>query len=344
MNKEIYSDLRGILKMSCSRVTQEYGMEDVVFDIYQESDIYMNGLITPLDIAKFYNSNWKGNEVFVHVPNSKQILDNLDTVPLIIAYDKKYNNILGLSTLKYWNVVNESANPFFPEVGSESFEMTGILTNMQNKFFGYKGIGVKLYEAQILAAYAYNAMYGGRMRLTCEVDCRNKNSIFALRKASENVNSILRLDKQGKELPTSVIAYYITLKEDETLFESPIFVLEVGLNATEIKEAKPTTIEYEKKSNLNVYSSLLWTVTDGKFKLDKNHKVTVNFVENLGEVRYTKFDREACQLKNYQTIITNGTELGEDRKPLTNMEVEEEYMAALKEKEKERPHVLAKII
>ena len=311
------------LEQVCARATMEYRLlhpnSNIRFEVYQKSEIYLQNIFTPFNIAEFYNDNWRGNADYMHVPDYIKVMENLEKFPIITAYDYNENVLLGISTMQY-NETDNHIDPYFPEMGAKYFSITGILTNLNAKnYYGYGGIGNKIYEIEMLAALQYK-MYFADTRIMCVIDCRNEHSINAFRKASERVSLKTDLSGHNLELPSAIVAYYTIRDKYGKLTEAPTLVMELGLSAIPITPVAARCVDYFPSENLN--ESLLKTV-QRTFVADPNRTPVFNPDNDLGGVmvEYVKLDWRQNQLKNFPVIMTNGTEKGNDRVPMSQLDL-----------------------
>ncbi len=321
--KEELLRISTIVEQVCEKTTEDYKEinPNVKFCLYRNE---RNNEVLPFsayDIAKFYNKNWTGNLDFMHIPNYHKVLEYIKNYPIIVAYDKENKDILGISTLKYDEITDTHIDPYFPEPGARYFSMTGVLTNPNNSKKGLRGIGNKLYEIELFSALCYKQCAGcDDVRIVCVIDCRNKNSIYAIKKAADNLGKEFNLGRLNMEFPASIVACYYITDKNKTMTEAPTLVIEVGLDPKRIVQSSPRNLEFKPDKNLN--ESLLKTVFQ-TFTIDKNKEISINKDMELGgvDVTYVRFDQETNQLKNFPTIITNDTEKGNDRVPLSELEM-----------------------
>ncbi len=323
MKEEDFLRISTILEQICERTTDDYKSinPNVRFCLYQDIEKYEEQPFCPYDIVRFYNMNWTGNKDFMHIPNFNEVLEYIESYPIIIAYDTLTKDLLGISILKYNEITNNHIDPYFPEPGAKYFSMTGILTNPENSKNGLRGIGNKIYEIELASILFYKEFPGCKdTRVVCVIDCRNKHSIFALNKAVEDLGKSFKMDRLKMEFPVSVVACYYIIGNNKELTEAPTLVMEVGLDPKREKEAIPRKLIFNQETNLN--ESLLKTVFQS-FAIDTSKEISFNKDMKLDGVNvvYVRFEKDANQLKNFSTIITNDTEKGNDRIPLTELEI-----------------------
>ena len=347
-DKMIYQ-FTSVLDKECEKATIEYQQgtnnKNVVFCVYQmHNDLIQR--ISPLDIAKFYNVNWQGNIDFIHIPDCSKVISDLYHYPLIIAVDIEKKEVLGTATIKYEEITPDNYSPFFAELGSKKFEITGIMTSKNNVNYGYRGIGSKIYEIAIETAYEWKNRMPD-MRFTCEVDCRNVNSIHALHSAATKAGR--RIFKFDPEMgfATPVIAYYYTIKPNGDLYESTILVIEVKLEPHKIVKSQAPLIEYnvderfkkygdkiteEEYVTNGVYPCLLKTIKD-IVEPNSNKTVIKNVAHDLDDsvVYYNMLNPEKNQLERFLNINTKGTELNKNRRPYDDSYLEKQYALFLAE-------------
>ncbi len=338
MNDEKFMRIMSVLKQLCKKATMEYSKvnPNVAFGVYQFMKESEEQSFCPYDLVEFYNENWTGNQDFMHIPNYDKMMKYIKSFPIIIAYDKVNMEILGISTMQYDEVTENHVDPYFPEMNSKYFSITGILTNPTNKFRGLNGIGNKIYEIELFAALAFkqNSAYKDT-RIMCVIDCRNKHSIYALKNAAQKLGEKFKLDQKGMEFPTYITAYYIITNQHKKLTEAPTLVMEVDLEPKKIEKHFERKLEFIPDKNIN--ESLLRTVVE-TFKPDLHFHPVVNKDMELGgvDVTYVKLDSTFNQLKNFSNIITNGTEKGNDRIPLSRIQLIDEFIIGSAKEEKRK--------
>lgn len=345
MFNDDYLRIFQILKGICARETRKFEKinPNVRFCLYQDFEEYEVQPLTPYDIVKFYNDNWTGNKDFMHIPDYDKTIRNIEKFPIIIAYDTESKEILGISTLQYDEISKNHVDPYFPEENARYFSMTGILTNRSNKSKGLKGIGNKIYEIELYAALCYKQDPRFKdTRIMCVIDCRNKHSIFALKKATNNLERDIGLTEKGMEFPSLIEAFYFINDSEGILTEAPTLVMEVELEPKRKKEIEKRTIEYYPSDNIN--DSLLKTVIR-TFKRDKTKKPIINFDMELdgAQVTYVKLDQDANYLASFPEIMTHNTEMGNDRIPLTEEELVNQFIEGSARREEKRLRLLYNI-
>ena len=123
---------------------------------------------------------------------------------------------------KIENNLKKSDNPFFPTSNENVMFITGVLAK-QNIFDVYgnkvKGIGKQLYRSAIKGAYELNKE--NKIRLACEIDCRNKNSFDALCK------TVKSLQEDELNVGLKLVGYYEIMNKNIELKEAPTFLFEI---------------------------------------------------------------------------------------------------------------------
>ena len=327
MEREKFLSILRELRNECRKVNKENNLKDpsneVEYEVFQLSDLAgMQDAV--YHIAEFYNVNWQGNRDFMHIPNFMQTLQNVRKYPIIVARKKGTEEILGISTIKYDENDGEIIDPYFPEEDARYFSITGILTKRNNV---YKGIGKKIYEIALRGACNYEKYYPGT-RIMCVIDCRNRQSLRAL---SAAVNNIKDGEFLGDDfyLPANIVGYYELRGEEEELLEAPTLVMEVGLNPVE-KENKDgmeiktlpslRNISFTRIEGEPLFNTLLATLRDnlGEYKIGVPSVIED---KDSGMVYYYSLEeKERCLLENIN-IESNGTEKGNDRIPINDIEM-----------------------
>lgn len=317
MNKDL---IFKIATTVCSEATKEFAERnpDIKFCLYQSME---GQSFSPYDIVRFYNTNWTGNVDFMHIPDYEKTIRNIINYPIIMAYDTKKHEILGISTLQFNENSLDSVDPYFPIKGAKYFSMTGILAKSSNKDKGLRGIGSRIYQIELEVALCYKNSGYDDTRIMCVIDCRNIQSIFALMKAAEGLSRNYKLEKKHMEFPAIIDAYYYITGGNGLLTEAPTLVMEVGLEPKKIKPTNYRRMEFHPTDgDLNL--SLLGSV-ERALKQDKSNPSVVNLDQDLGglAVTYVPLDRDLNNLRDFPLIATNGTEMGNNRIPLKEEEL-----------------------
>lgn len=262
-------------------------------------------------IADFYNENWLGNKDYMHIPNYSQVMSNYMRYPIIIAREEGKDEILAISTIKYDENNPDEIDPYFPDEEAKYFSITGILAKRETT---HRGMGKKIYEIALRGAYEYNKHYPGT-RIMCVIDCRNAQSLRALSTAVERINRE-ELVGEGQELPANIVGYY-ELRNSQTgeLEEAPTLVLEVGLNSQNkgTADIQDKTLIYSKSENKSLFDALNTELREQFAKYGMQQPIKNEDI-GTGTVCYYSLAGE-CSIEK-TTIISNGTEKGNDRSPV----------------------------
>ena len=292
MKEKNFLEITKILKKLCHVITKKYN-SNVIFSVYQLLNKEKE-LITPYKIIEFYNKNYIENKDFIHIPDYNKVIENINYYPIIIAYNKKNMEILGISTLEYHENKNKNINSYFPQKETKYFSITGILTNINNRNWNLKGIGIRIYEIELYAVFLYQKNKRN-IKLICEIDCRNICSIKALVKANENLHNDFEFNKK-LEFKICIIGYYLLINKVGKILESPTFVIEINLDLNFKNISQKKCIEYIKTDNVNF--SLLNTLSQF---LDRNNiTFLISKTKNLDNqyVFFVKLNRQQNQQGN----------------------------------------------
>ena len=198
------------------------------FSLFQSMDSKTKVLDNIFKLAYFYDTNFTGNRDFMHIPNIKQITQNFAKYPIVLATQKDMfgnDEIVGVTTIKMEKNKSLKDNPFFPSKNEDIFSITGVLTKQNiTDNFGKRitGVGRALFKSAIKGAYELNK--SKKIRLICEVDCRNRNSLRAVTKATEE------LIEEGINAQIFITGYYEIINRENNLTEAPTFLLEIDLD------------------------------------------------------------------------------------------------------------------
>ncbi|MBQ8451860.1 MAG: hypothetical protein IJ538_03705 [Clostridia bacterium] len=262
-------------------------------------------------LAEFYNKNWLGNADFMHIPDFISCYYNYLNFPIVVARNFKNDEIVASEIVKFEENNSKRIAPYFPVPNVDFFKITGLLVK---KDAGVRGLGKKLYETAIRGAYNYHKTSPETM-LICLIDCRNNMSISALNK----VLDVMKID--GGFLDSKIIGFY-ELRNPNTkeLAEAPTLVVKIELEPTEKVYSKPYTIEFNGGDSLNLYQNLtnqLHTAL-APFNVSPSPIETYDAKNGLVDFYWLENELATRNLK----IITNGTELGNDRHVETDQNLE----------------------
>ncbi len=289
------------LNEMCAQITAEYS--DITFSVVQcdpnfRCPIQIVHLIK--DISDFYNENWQGNKDYLHIPNAKKVFENYLSYPIIMAYKTYpdgYIDILGVTTLKYYQNTATNVNPYYPIPGKRFFEVTGIITKRNSE---EKNIGKKIYEIIIEALEKYQEIMPD-FDIIFVADCRNYMSINGARGGARYIREEHHKDTYGK-----LIGFY-TVRNDGLLTEAPTFVAKFE-NANHY--SNPIEFAYEESPDL--FESMLTKIKYNLNSFNINRGI-INH-DDCGEVEFYELANDSINLDDV-TILPNGTEKGNDRIP-----------------------------
>lgn len=203
-------------------------------------------------ITDFYNRNYTGNKDFIHIPTLSNTFENAMKYPIIFATKKNTmdnNDLLGVTTIKFENNQKMTDNPYFPTVGENVLSITGILTKSNtDPQTRIRGIGKLLFKAAIRGAYYIRKKT--KIRLICEADCRNQNSIKAV------VNAVKELQEEAIPVQLAIKGYYEIINVKNQLKEAPTFVLEVDLTGKKQIDDQSTIFSYSDCEGPNLLKNL----------------------------------------------------------------------------------------
>ena len=291
MNDERFSTAVNVMRNICNQINNENEyVEYVVLQGLNLDDVYASDTLIIQKITEFYNVNWQGNVDFMHIPNFEQTLYNCYNYPIIIARNRITKEMIGISTIKYDENINH-LDPYYPFIRENYFSITGILTKRDNSF---SGGGKKIYEIVIRSINDYNRLYPNTS-LMCVIDCRNRNSINAVYEASKVIS------EDGIAATPKIVGFY-TVTENNKMLEALTIVIKINNG---LINTKRETINYSNKGDLflSLSSELINYIGE-----DNIMNPIVNDDE-AGLVSYYGISSDVY----FPNIITNGTELGNDR-------------------------------
>jgi len=289
---------------------------NIKFELLQKRkiNIFKNAFI----LSYFYDQNFTGNKDFMHIPSITQVIQNIVNYPIIIAKKRDEfgkEEIVGATTIKFENNKKYSNNPYFPTKNENVLSITGILSK-QNIYGIYgnpiRGIGKHLFKTAIKGAYEIHK--NNKIRLICEIDCRNNNSMNSLR------NAIKELQEENFNISANLVGYYEILKHEHELTEAPTFLFEICFGENEASKCK-TIFSYNDVKTSNLFYNILQVI---KRKTDEERKYINKVNENI--VKYHEI--KPIDILN-MNVIPGLTAIGNDRIPVTTKVVE--YMDTQKQ-------------
>lgn len=214
------------------------------------------------NITYFYDRNYLGNRDFIQIPSLKDMIYNVSKYPVILVC-KNYNDLLGITTLKYENNRNIFDNPYFPTKNENILIITGILTKLNNNYEKrIPNIGKALFKSCIRCAYYINKEE--KVRLISKIDCRNVNSFMAM------VNAVSELKDEGLKIQIFINGYYEVLNKFNQMIEAPTFIIEVDLNGDKKIQHYMTKFAYEECNIKNLNVSLKKIIEENTKEIKNN--------------------------------------------------------------------------
>ena len=283
---------------------------DTDFYLFQSVESKTKVIDDIFNIAYFYDANFTGNKDFMHIPNLKQITENYVKFPMIMAKKKDFfgkEEIVGITTIKSENNKNYFDNPFFPTKNETILSITGVLTkkdvfdSLGNKV---SGIGRALIKSAIKGAYEYNKEK--RVRLVCEIDCRNYYSLNAVTKVTDELKS------EGYNINTFMTGYYEILNKNNELLEAPTFIVEIDLNGDKKVEEVYKNFSYTHCDSAKLYFDLTDVIKD-------NTKETKRFITAKDNNIIVYHEVLPILTKEIGLEVGNAA-LGNDRVPVNKQE------------------------
>ncbi len=267
---------------------------------------------TIFNLTYFYDNNFTGNKDFMHIPNISNVLDNVQQYPIMLVSKKdEYgkDEILGTTTVKFENNKSFSDNPYFPTKGEDILSITGVLTKMNatdkngNKI---RGLGRELFKSAIKGAY--NANKDKALRLICEVDCRNTNSLYSVCKA------VKELQDEGNNIQIFLNGYYEIKNKEKNLLEAPTFILEIDLNGNKIVNNDSLNLNYQNIDSTNLFTNLSKVIY-------ANTKENRKIVTHKNDTKIVFHSLEPINAQNI-TLDVGTTADGNNREPILSLQLE----------------------
>ncbi len=267
---------------------------------------------TIFNLTYFYDNNFTGNKDFMHIPNISNVLNNISNYPIMLVTKKDEfgkDEILGTTTVKFENNSSITDNPYFPTKGEDVLSITGVLTKMNavdkngNKI---RGLGRELFKSAIKGAYELNK--DKKVRLICEVDCRNTNSLYSVCKA------VKELQEENINLQMFLAGYYEIKNKEKNLLEAPTFVLEIDLNGDKEINNNNLNFDYQNCKSTNLFSSLSNVIS-------KNTNENKKFVNIVGDKKVTFHSIEPINALNIKLEVGTTAD-GNNREPVLSLQLE----------------------
>ncbi len=289
-------------------LTNKSDLDNVDFYLFQTIENKEKIRDMLFELAYFYDTNFIGNKDFIHIPNISTIVDNTVNHPIVLATKKdELGNecILGATTIKIENNNSISNNPYFPTKNENILSITGILSNMNATFSDgnkIRGIGKQLFKTAIKGAYQINK--NENIRLICEIDCRNKNSLYSIS------NAVRELNNEGTKTQLEIVGYYEELDKKGKSTAAPTFVLEVDLCGD--KDIN----HQEKFFKFNDYRKYNDELNEGLLEAIKNNTKEYRRFINTKEDKIIVYHRiKAIDALNV-TVNSDNTIKGNERVPV----------------------------
>lgn len=228
---------------------------DVEFYLFQKMLEKSNIIDMVFNLAYFYDTNFTGNKDFMHTPTIDKIIQSFTRYPILLATQKNQygaEEILGATIIKFENNVSILDNPYFPTKNENVLSITGVLTKQSafdlkgNKI---KGIGKELYKSAIKGAYELNK--NKTIRLICEIDCRNVNSLNSIS------NAVRELQQENIPIQLYISGYYEIYDKNKNLTEAPTFILEIDLNGERNIKNTLTKFSYLQCDSESLFQDLV---------------------------------------------------------------------------------------
>ncbi len=307
MNNQCLQNRYELFIRECAKMTNQYNQK-VIFSVLQCDENFQKQKLskTISQISEFYDLEYTGNADYIHIPNFNTVFENYLRYPILIAYQINDGqiDILGMTTIKdYHNITN--INPYYPIKNSYYYEITGLIAKKNSPV---KGIGKHLNEIATIAIREHQKLFP-QAELVYVADCRNYRSVNAAKYGSSYVR---QLDNSSTHV--RLIGYYTVVDDNNNLLEAPTFVLKF-----ETTKDLPTKqdIIFSYQISDNMFQDM---ETEIRSKLAKfGIKDPIRTIdEGTGIVNFYELEDKSINIDDIQ-IITNQTDLGNDRIPKTKI-------------------------
>lgn len=310
-NKAIKQKMFEIYIKEMEEKTEEYKKtngSDINFYLFQSMKSKNLVRDSIFDLAYFYDSNFTGNKDFMHVPNISNIVKNILHYPIMLSARKDeygHNEILGATTIKFENNKSIHDNPYFPSENEDVLSITGILTKanvIDNNGSKLKGLGKELFKSAIKGAYFINK--DRKIRLVCEIDCRNKCSLYSVSKA------VKELQEENINVQIYLAGYYEVCDDNKALKEAPTFIVEVDLDSKKKLNNNNFIFDYTNCQSTNLYSDLSKVICENT----RDSKIYYNVLDGRNIIYH---DIEPINTLNITLDVGTSAD-GNERVPVLN--------------------------
>ncbi len=299
-------------KTENSKLAQNFDLEFGLFQTIPEGSKIIDKIF---NLAYFYDINFTGNKDFMHVPTINQLAKNFTHFPIMVATQKNQygvEEILGTTTIKIENNSSITDNPYFPTKNETILSITGVLTKancFDKNGEKIRGIGKELYKSAIKGAYNLNKEKN--IRLICEIDCRNVNSLKSIS------NAVKELQQEDIPVQLYISGYYEIYNNRKDLTEAPTFILEVDLNGDKNINQTLTKFSYLKCESTKLFADLVQVIKNNT----KERKNYIN-INNKNAIVYHSI--KPINALNVELEIGNTAD-GNERTPVSQ-QIELEYV------------------
>ena len=111
-----------------------------------------------------------------------------------------------------------------------------------------RGLGKELFKSAIKGAYYLNK--DKKIRLVCEIDCRNTCSLYSISKA------VRELQEENINVQIYLAGFYEIFDSSKVLCEAPTFIVEIDLDNKKKLNNNNFIFDYTNCQSTNLYSDL----------------------------------------------------------------------------------------
>ena len=169
-----------------------------------------------------------------------------------------------------------------------------------------RGLGRELFKSAIKGAY--NANKDKALRLICEVDCRNTNSLYSVCKA------VKELQDEGDNIQIFLNGYYEIKNKERNLVEAPTFILEIDLNGNKEVNNDSLNLDYQNIDSTNLFTNLSKVIY-------ANTKESKKIVTYKNDSKIVFHSLEPINAQNI-TLNVGKTADGNNREPILSLQLE----------------------
>lgn len=301
----------------CKEINQENLNGNIKYEVLQLSSLFKRDDYA--DVIEDLYQGFRKNKDFIHIPDVATIKSNSLVYPIIIARREDNDDLLGISTIKYFENTSSSLNPYFPFEDAKYFELSGLMVREDNISSGFPGVGKTICEIALMGGAYYHNKYPATRMMTV-IDARNAPSVNAMRSGLRMIRENERFG-EGFELSGHLIGYYEVhdFLTDE-LTEAQTLVIEFGLTPSYIKDKQNIILEFIRQNGENITTTIKTILQNNLSFYGVEEKSLIEDPECGNVVFYGLNNILDSRIENL-SVIPHDSALGNDREEQTRGKV-----------------------